>query len=65
MSRQMEGEIGPNVPAEAAGLRRMKRLAGSLDRAASPYDVTSLDVMSKVIMKPLVPLYSNAFGPTR
>lgn len=29
------------------------------------FAATSADVMSYVIMNPLVPLYSNAFGPIR
>jgi hypothetical protein len=37
----------------------------SVAEEALTYAFTSFDVMSYVIMKPVVPLYSNGFGPTR
>ena len=53
-----------------ATLRWPMLVGGAVFEPATPVEAgdvhfTSFDVMSMVIMKPLVPLYSNALSPTR
>ena len=49
------------------GISEPKRFADELKSIfkSDPGYFTSFDEISMVIMNPFVPLYSNAFGPTR